>query len=197
MAEAIMAGWARIHGLQDGETIILPPDRGIQQYRERQTKVGVSFPVNPPGAAIGIAIARQNGEFVVTALSTDGGAIPRNTTLKQGLALVDFGALSLDDLVKKACLDPARMLGLEQKGHLAPGADADVAVVDRSTRTARWVIAHGDVIVDSGRVVGKGGRIATTPAGVAYLQNAGIEHLAVTPKWLEQESRAGQAQREL
>ena len=196
MAEAIVAGWARIHGLQDGETVILPPGRGFQQYQACQTKVGVSFPVNPPGAAIAIALAKQNGEFVVTALSTDGGAIPRNTTLKQGLALVDFGALSLDDLVRKACLYPAQMLGLEQKGHLAPGADADVAVVDRSTGTARWVIAHGNVIVDSGRVVGRGGRIATTSAGVGYLQDAGIEYLTVAPDWIQQEPLAGQEQRE-
>jgi hypothetical protein len=184
MAEAIMAGWARIHGIRDGETVILPPDRGFQQYQECQTKVGVSFPVNPPGAAIGIALAKQNGEFVVTALSTDGGAIPRNTTLKQGLALVAFGALSLDDLIRKSCLYPARMLGLEQKGHLAPGADADVAIVDRSTGMVMWVIAHGSVIVDSGQVVGRGGRIATTPAGVRYLKDAGIEYLTVEPNWI-------------
>ena len=66
----------------------------------------------------------------MTALSTDGGAIPRNTTIEQGLALVEFGALTLDDFVRKACLNAARMFGLDRKGHFSPGADADIAVVD-------------------------------------------------------------------
>ena len=184
MVEAIHGGWARIHGVQDGETVLLSPEHGIRHYSDHHTNVGVSFPVNPPGAAIGVALAKHDGQFVVTALSTDGGAIPRNLTLKQGLALVDFGALSIDDLVRKACLHPARMLGLERKGHLAPGADADIAIVDRSTRTPMWVIAQGNLIVDSGRVVGRGGRIATTPAGIDYLNDAGIDYLTAEPAWI-------------
>ncbi|MGH2617201.1 MAG: amidohydrolase family protein, partial [Thermomicrobiales bacterium] len=184
MVEAILSGWARIHGLQDGETVLLSPEEGISQYEESETRVGVSFPVNPPGAAIGIALAKKDGDFVVTALSTDGGAIPRNTTLLQGLALVEFGALSLDDLVRKACLNPARMLGLRRKGHLAPGADADIVVVDQATKTPAWVIAHGDVIVESGHVVGQGGRIATTPRGAGFLEEAGVDYAIAEPDWL-------------
>jgi hypothetical protein len=184
MVEAILNGWACIHAVENGETILLSPERGIMCFNDHDTNVGVSFPVNPPGVAIGIAVAKHDGEFVVTALSTDGGAIPRNTTLKQGLALVDFGALSMDDFVRKACLHPARMLGLDCKGHLAPGADADIAIVDRSTRTPMWVIAQGNLIVDSGRVVGRGGRIATTLAGIDYLKDAGIDYLTVAPAWI-------------
>jgi predicted amidohydrolase len=188
MVEAIRAGWAIVQGLQvqDGETVLLSPEAGLRQYEENMTRVGVSFPVNPPGAAIGIALARQqeNREFVVTALSTDGGAIPRNTTLEQGLALVAFGALTLDDLVRKACLNPARMMGLPCKGHLSPGADADIAIVPRATGKPSWVIAHGDVIVDSGKVVGQGGRIATTATGVAFLEEAGIASVVAAPDWL-------------
>jgi hypothetical protein len=184
MADAIGAGWAGIHGLQDGETVLLAPEDGIREYEAQQTNVGVSFPVNPPGAAIGVALAKHDGEFVVTALSTDGGAIPRNTTLKQGLALVDFGALSLDDLVRKACSEPARMLGLGRKGHLGPGADADIAVVDQATRTPTWVIAQGDVIVREGEVVGRGGHVATTPAGAAFLAQRGVDHMIAEPDWI-------------
>ena len=184
MEAAIRAGWARIQGLQDGETVLLPPAAGLALYHAAGTNVGVSFPVNPPGAAIAIALAKHAGEFVVTAISTDGGAIPRNTTIRQGFALVDFGALTLGDLVRKACFNPARMLGLPTKGHLAPGADADIAIVDRVTRDVSAVIAGGVVIVDGGTVVGRGGRMAVTPAGTEFARDAGLDHVIATPDWL-------------
>lgn len=184
MIASIRAGWARIQGVRDKETVLLEPEAGLEYFWASKTDVGVSFPVNPPGSAIAIALAKHEEQFVVTALSTDGGAIPRNLTLRSGLALVDFGAITVDEFVSKACLDPARMLGLEQKGHLGAGADADVAVVDRTSREPRWVIAHGNVIVDSGRVIGQSGRIATTQAGEEYLKDAGIDYLVTTPRWI-------------
>jgi hypothetical protein len=173
-----------IQGMEDGESVLLPPEAGLAYYTSNQTNVGISFPVNPPGSAISIALARKDKEFVVTALSTDGGAIPRNTTVEQGLALVEFGALTLDDFVRKACLNAAHMFGLKSKGHLGPGADADVAIVDPAQRKATWVIANGQVVVRSGTVVGKGGRIATTARGVPFLQNAGIECVTAAPDWI-------------
>ena len=184
MQAAIVSGWAKIHGLQEGETVLLPPEAGLAHYTSKHTNVGVSFPVNPPGSAISIALAKKDDQFIVTALSTDGGAIPRNTTVEQGLALVEFGALTLDDLVRKACLNPSRMFGLEQKGHLSPGADADVTIIDPAQRKPTWVFANGEVIVEAGTVVGRGGRIATTSRGIAFLQDAGIECVTAAPEWI-------------
>lgn len=184
MHDAILLGWARIQGTRDRETVLLEPEEGLAHYQTHKTNVGVSFPVNPPGAAIAIALAKHDGDFVVTALSTDGGAIPRNTTLRQGLALVEFGALSLEELVRKACLNPARMFGLERKGHLSQGADADIVVVDPRQRTPTWVIARGQVIVRSGDVIGKGGWLATTPAGTKFLESEQIAYDIAVPKWL-------------
>jgi hypothetical protein len=184
MEAAIRAGWAIIQGLDEGETVLLPPEPGLAYYHQHQTAVGVSFPVNSPAVGIAIALAKANGAFVVTALSTDGGAIPRNTTLRQGLALVAYGALSLDELVVKACLEPARMLGLASKGHLGPGADADIAIVDPVTATPTAVIADGKVILRDGHVSGSGGRVVTTPAGVPFLATAGIEHVVAAPDWI-------------
>ncbi len=184
MRDAILAGWAMIQGTQDGETVLLPPEAGLAHYTSNETNVGVSFPVNPPGAAISIALARKDDEFVVTALSTDGGAIPRNKTIEQGLALVEFGALTLDDFVRKACLNAARMFGLESKGHLGSSADADVAVIDPTQRKPTWVFANGQVIVQSGTVVGRGGRVATTSRGVPFLESEGIECVAAAPGWI-------------
>jgi len=181
---AIEAGWAQVHGHQNGEIVLLPPTEGLAYYRRRDTQVWASFPVNSPGAAISLAVAKTNGQFTVTALSTDGGAIPRNTTLKQGLALVQFGALSIEEFVTKASLNPARMLGLESKGHLSPGADADLIVVDPTTARAEWVIAAGQVMVKSGNVVGQGGQLITTTAGSQFLKREGVSHRAVAPNWL-------------
>jgi cytosine/adenosine deaminase-related metal-dependent hydrolase len=186
MEEAIAAGWAHIHGVVDGETRLLPPAEGLTHYRDLDTRAGVSFPVNPPSSAIALATARSDdGTFTVTALSSDGGAFPRNTTLKQGLALVRFGALSLEDLVVKACLNPARMLGLDTKGHLRVGADADVIVVEEASARVEWVIAHGQVLVQDGKAIGRGrARAITTQVGQRRLDDLGVQNRVIAPGWL-------------
>lgn len=181
---AILAGWALIQGERNGETVLLPPAEGLAHYRRHHTAVGVSFPVNSAAVGIAVATAKEAGDFVVTAISTDGGAIPRNTTLKQGLALVAYGALSLDELVTKACHHPALMLGLPAKGHLGPGADADIAIVNPITATPTWVLAHGEVVVRQGEVVGRGGRVATTAAGASFVREAGLTPLIAEPEWV-------------
>ena len=53
---------------------------------------------------------------------------------------------------------PARILGLPNKGHLGPGADADVTIysqnddIQRMFELPRYVISHGNVVVDDGDV---------------------------------------------
>ena len=53
---------------------------------------------------------------------------------------------------------PARMLGLESKGHLGPGADADVTVyqpdadVRRMFELPRLVVHAGEIVVDDGQI---------------------------------------------
>jgi hypothetical protein len=184
MEAAISAGWARVHGVREGEVVLLPPAHGLATYRAHDSKVYVSFPVNSPGAAIALAIAKTGGSFCVSALSTDGGGIPRNTTLDQGLSLVRFGAMAMEDLVRKACLNPAQMLGLSAKGHLGLGADADVVVVDPATHEVTWNIVEGQVVVQDGSVVGQGGRMVTSERGKAALTEAGMPTRVVTPEWL-------------
>jgi formylmethanofuran dehydrogenase subunit A len=54
---------------------------------------------------------------------------------------------------------PARLLGLEHKGHLGPGADADVTIYDENAdreemfATPRYVIKGGEVVVRDGGIV--------------------------------------------
>ena len=51
------------------------------------------------------------------------------TALSLTLALVEEGILSLETAVAKLTRDPARAFGLA-KGTLAPGAEADIVLVD-------------------------------------------------------------------
>ena len=151
--------------------IYLEPKDGMAYLRDMDFKVSVSFPVNRRSTALLAATEKDNqGRFIVTALATDGGAIPRNFLLSHGLSLVRFDALTLFELVHKCCWAPASMLGLPNKGHLAPGADADLVVTDPNTHEAVLTVAGGNVIMSNGLVIGSGGTIITTPSGAKALQ---------------------------
>jgi formylmethanofuran dehydrogenase subunit A len=53
---------------------------------------------------------------------------------------------------------PARILGLQNKGHLGTGADADVTIysrdddIQRMFELPRYVVHHGEIVVDGGEV---------------------------------------------
>ena len=64
------------------------------------------------------------------------GIVGLETALPLTLALVEEGVLSLEAAVAKLTTEPARAFGLS-KGSLAPGADADVVVVDPE---AEWEV---------------------------------------------------------
>ena len=81
----------------------------------------------------------------------------RNVTVRAGLAVVRYGELTLSDFVRKASLAGARMVGLVNKGHLGPGADGDITVIDLAEDRAVLGVARGRVIMVDGVVVGQGG----------------------------------------
>ena len=64
------------------------------------------------------------------------GIVGLETALPLTLALVEEGFLSLEAAVAKLTTEPARAFGLS-KGSLAPGADADIVVVDPE---AQWEV---------------------------------------------------------
>ncbi len=68
------------------------------------------------------------------------------------------------------------MLGLSGKGHLAPGADADITVVDLKRRRAVLTIVGGLAVMSHGVITGRGGRIITTERGAGTLRAAGVPH---------------------
>jgi cytosine/adenosine deaminase-related metal-dependent hydrolase len=67
------------------------------------------------------------------------------------------------------------MLGLPNKGHLAPGADADIVVVDPNTHQAVLTVANGRIIMIDGLVIGSGGTIITTEHASSALQAKGVQ----------------------
>jgi cytosine/adenosine deaminase-related metal-dependent hydrolase len=158
LVRAIKDGWAMVHGEVDGEVRLLEPGAGLDTYERRRSEVAVSFAVNPASSslALGLARKRDSGAFVIDAFSTDGGSLPRNTTLAQGLALVAARALTLQEFSWKASGAPAAMLGLEDKGRLAVGADADLIVVGPDSECDLSIIGgqaawRADRPVDGGR----------------------------------------------
>jgi hypothetical protein len=177
---AILAGWAEINVEAGGEVCLATGKPAVAFWRERGTDTTVSFRVNPPEPRLRLATAkRPDGEFVVDCISTDGGGIPRNVIVEMGLSLVHLHALTLAEFVRKTSTNPARILGLANKGRLAVGYDADITVLDLTTRTAVLGVASGAVIMVRGYVCGRGGRMITTAAGRAAVEAAGLMPIVV------------------
>jgi hypothetical protein len=175
MLRAANESYMRVQKPTAREVIYLKPVEGVDYLRETNFEATVSFPVNSRSVAFLTATEKdETGRFIIPALATDGGGIPRNFLLSHGLSLVRFNALTLTEFVQKCCHVPARMLGLRDKGHLAPGADADVVVVNPDTQQAEMTMAGGNVIMLRGIVTGKGGTIVTTEAGRKSLNARGI-----------------------
>lgn len=180
MEAALLAGWAQVNYPQGQEMTLLTGEPARDYWLEQKTLVSVSFAVNPVGPRVRLATDKKaDGGFIVDAISTDGGGIPRNVLLPAGLALLDLGGLTLQELVAKISYLPAQMLGLTNKGSLAAGWDADITIVDRLRRSAFATIIGGQVCYIDGKILGRGGRIITTAAGADYVRSQGLEPLIV------------------
>ncbi|MEX1112387.1 MAG: dihydroorotase family protein [Candidatus Andersenbacteria bacterium] len=69
------------------------------------------------------------------------------TALPLCLDLVNQGKMSLDRLRYLTAEKPAETLGLQHKGHIAAGFDADIVVIDMK---ATWTIDDADVVTQCG-----------------------------------------------
>ena len=65
------------------------------------------------------------------------GIIGLETALSLSLMLVSDNIITLPDLVKKLSANPAKLLGLDNKGALKVGADADVTIIDLNKE---WIV---------------------------------------------------------
>ena len=182
LEKAILRGSAQVNLEAGGEMVLTEGKEAVEYWRSKETDTTVSFNVNPEMPRIRLATAkRESGDFVVDCISTDGGGIPRNVIVEMGMALVSLKALTMEEFVIKTSRNPAKILGLKDKGHLSPGADADITVVDQETQRPCMCIANGKVVMWKGYVCGKGCRIITTPAGESRVREKGIMPIVVDP----------------
>ena len=178
--EAIRSGWAHVNMEEGGRMVLATGDRAVAYWRELGTDATVSFKVNPPEPRIRLAVAkRPNGAFVVDCISTDGGGIPRNVIVSMGLSLVKLQALTMKEFVQKSSYNPARILGLSQKGHFRQNADADITVLDLEKQEPVMSLVGGKVIMFRGHVCGTGSQAITTAAGASFVKSKGLTPIVV------------------
>lgn len=66
---------------------------------------------------------------------------------------------------------PARSLGLKSKGHLGPGADADITVYREHANRER-MFTNPDYVFKAGELVARKGRIQSVPVGTTHVARA-------------------------
>jgi beta-aspartyl-dipeptidase (metallo-type) len=91
-----------------------------------------------------------DGEGRVTAMD-----VGRPSSLIETLANLVACGQSLERVLPAFTTNPARLFLLPRKGHLTPGADADLVVLDETARAAE-VMARGRWHVRGGRAVVRG-----------------------------------------
>ncbi len=176
LRQAILDGYARIAKSWGGENINAAGEEGVSWWESANTVTSVNFPKNPAVSRLLSAITKdEEGEFVVDALATDGGAHPRNVAVERGMALVRMEAWTLSEFVRKVSYVPSRVLGLTNKGHISPGADGDLTVIDPSSGRAFMSMGSGRLIMANGTVVGTGTTIITTETGKPHVEKIGLK----------------------
>ena len=180
--QALLAGKAFAVYDAGGYSDLCTGEKALKLWEAADTDVGGSFNVNPPLPRIELAQAkRPDGAFVVDAISTDGGCIPRNVILSLGLSLVKLDVLSLTEFVQKTSLNPARMLRLKDKGHLSVGADADITVFDYLRQEPVASFVAGLPVLQKGNVVGQGASVICTERGANAIESRGMKATVVDP----------------
>ena len=180
MRQAISDGYASVLAQRDGEIYYARHQEALKLFEDARSNVGMSFPVNLPSTAFSLTTAQdENGQFIVDAVSTDGGSFPRNVAIESTMALLRFGAMTPLQMAEKLSWMPARMMGLNRKGHFTPGADADITVLDPERGKAVMSFVAGKVIMRGGEVIGKGGTLIVTPEGETAASNSGLPYRVV------------------
>ncbi|MGH2558675.1 MAG: amidohydrolase family protein [Thermomicrobiales bacterium] len=177
LERAIAEGFTVVIVPRGDDNVAVGGVEGVRYWRETGTAAGIAFPIS--FADVGLICGtqkRRDGQFAVTALASDSGLLPFNVTLDHGLTLVQFGALTLSELIHKASYAPSRMLGLVEKGRLGEGADADIVVIDFDRRRADHLLVAGEPVMTDGLVVGRGGTFLTTEAGATAAAKHGLPH---------------------
>lgn len=172
---ALLAGYAQAQKTENGVVVLADRDESVAIWEAHQSDVPISFHVNPALSRFYFAARKRSKKhFLVDSFCTDGGGIPRNVIIENGLSLVKFGAITLEEFVLKSSWAAARLMGLDTKGHFTPGADADITVVDYAAQQAVHSFVAGRPILFNRKVVGSGGTLITTPSGANAAREAGL-----------------------
>ena len=180
IGQALRDGVAYVFVQQGDETVRVTGNEAYRLWSDSGTDIGGGFEVNPPMPRIALAAARRkDGSFTVDCLATDGGSIPRNVLVSQGLGLVSAGILSLNDYIRKTSWNPSRCLCLKDKGHLGIGADADISILDFPHQRAVATIVGGNICMIHGYVCGTGGTVITTERGRKHVASRNLPYQCI------------------
>ena len=176
MSRAILDGFAGVVASVGDDNIVLHGKEAHDYWRAKETDVTCTFPVTPASTRFLLATTKdKQGRFIVDALSTDGGGIPRNFLLSKGLALVHMDAITLPEFTAKTSYFPAQVLGLKTKGSLSAGFDADITVADLDKRCAVMSFVGGKPLMVDGVIVNTEPTIVTTKRGAGFLRSEGFK----------------------
>jgi len=185
MRQALLDGYGFAQTVRDGRVVLVTGQEAVDIWEAANTAASLSFPVNPASSAFTLATEQyepsDNGspdeaKFRIDAVSTDGGAIPRNVAIERTMALVNFGALTPLNAVQKLSYNPSRMIGLLNKGHFSEGADADITIVDPDSGLATMSLVAGEVIMENGKSIASGGAWIVTGAGEDAAKASGLKY---------------------
>lgn len=95
----------------------------------------------------------RGGDPARLTLSSDASKTAPGLLHQQLAHVVHKGIVELETVLPMVTANTARVLGLPDKGSLAAGADADIAVLDRESLEVLHVIARGKLLVRDGEVV--------------------------------------------
>ena len=177
MRRAISDGYGSVVAQNGGQIYYARGDEALKMFDEAKSNVGMSFPVNLPASAFRLTTAKNDSdEFIVDAISTDGGSHPRNVAIQSAMALVAFNALTPLEMAEKLSWNAAKMLGLHNKGHVSEGADADVTVLDPKRNQPDMSLVAGKLIMFKGQPVGSGGTLLVTSEGKRAAAESGLPY---------------------
>ena len=180
LRQAIVDGYASVVAQSGDDIYYAHRKEALRLFDGSDTNVGMSFPVNVPSSAFTLTTSKNaDGAFSVDAVSTDGGSHPRNVAIQSTMALVEFGALTPLEMADKLSWTPARMIGLNNKGHFSTGADADITVVDPDRNVAVMSFVAGSMIMAHGRSTATGGTLLVTKDGESAASRGGAPYQVV------------------
>ena len=178
MIQGIHDGVIRVIMKKPFETVLVEKEKAYEYWMSKNTDTMVSFPANLPITAVACALEKNpaDGGFLLKVTSTDGGGIPRNDLIGRILHLYNMGYLSLEDVIRKVSVNPAKIFALKNKGHLSVGADADITILDLERSKAVMSFALGQMIMTNGNLVGTGGTMLVTEYGVKCMHKNNLKY---------------------